>query len=130
MMVLLGQGILTLWRVDRLLRVSGIEGVTRLLAQFPVSQKPSRHGIDQICHAVDLACVFYVRQVKCLQRSVTATMLLRERGYPADLVIGACPVPFRSHAWVEVGKAVVNDKPYIKEMYMELTRTEVLGRGV
>jgi prolyl oligopeptidase len=130
MMALVGQAILALWRVDRLLRVSGMEGIKCLLARFPVSQKQSKHGIDQICYAVDLACVFYVRQVKCLQRSVTTTTMLRERGYSADLVIGACPVPFRSHAWVEVGTTVVNDKPYIKEIYMELTRAEALGRGV
>jgi len=77
---------------------------------------------EDLVHAVDLACVFYFKQVQCLQRSAAATLLLREYGYPARLVIGAQILPFYSHAWVEcpVG-VVVNDKPSVRTRYSELS---------
>jgi hypothetical protein len=38
------------------------------------------------------------------------------------MVLGAQLLPFRAHAWVEVDGAVVNDKPYIHEIYQVLDR--------
>ena len=77
---------------------------------------------EQICRAVDFACVFYWKQVPCLQRSAVTTMALRRHGIAASLVIGAQPLPFRAHAWVEAGGKVLNDKSYISEIYPELDR--------
>ena len=31
-------------------------------------------------------------------------------------------MPFKAHAWVEVAGVVVNDKPYMPEMYAVLDR--------
>lgn len=76
----------------------------------------------ELCHAVDLACVFYFKQVFCLQRSAATTILLRRHGWNAELVIGAEMLTFRSHAWVEVDATVVNDRPYIQDMYRVLER--------
>jgi hypothetical protein len=45
---------------------------------------------------------------------------LRKHGVRAEMVIGAQMRPFRSHAWVEVNGAVVNDKPYMREIYQIL----------
>jgi len=47
---------------------------------------------------------------------------LRRHGLRAEMVIGAQMLPFKSHAWVEVGGIVVNDKPYIREIYQVLER--------
>jgi hypothetical protein len=38
------------------------------------------------------------------------------------MVIGAQQLPFKAHAWVEVDGRVVNDKPYVPEMYTVLDR--------
>src|SRR5437660_8652155 len=78
--------------------------------------RPRRHDsssprADDIVWAVDEACVWYVRRVACLQRSVVATWLLRRHGLRAELVIACRPLPFESHAWVEVDGRVVNDRP-------------------
>jgi hypothetical protein len=75
-----------------------------------------------LCRAVDLACVFYFKQVFCLQRSAVATVLLRRRGWRAEMVIGAQMLPFKSHAWVEIDGNVVNDKPYMADIYRVLER--------
>ena len=78
--------------------------------------------VKQICTAVDIACIWYWKEVQCLQRSAAATCLLKRHGVRARLVIGAQQMPFKAHAWVEVDGNVVNDKPYIHEMYAVLDR--------
>jgi|ERR1051326_2268549 hypothetical protein len=77
---------------------------------------------EQVCYAVDFACIWYWKEVLCLQRSAATTCLLRANGVHAQLVIGAQPLPFRAHAWVEVNGHVVNDKPYTSEIYGVLDR--------
>jgi hypothetical protein len=84
------------------------------------SKKPNLP--ESVCHAVDLACIWYFKEVECLQRSVVTARLLRSSGIPASLVIGVRHVPFKAHAWVEVDGRVVNDKPYVNELYAVLDR--------
>jgi len=38
------------------------------------------------------------------------------------MVIGAQLLPFKSHAWCEVRGAIVNDKPYLYDIYTVLER--------
>ena len=79
-------------------------------------------AIEKICSAVDLACIWYPKEVPCLQRSAAAACLLKRYGVPAQMVIGAQQMPFKAHAWVEVNGRVVNDKPYTPELYSVLDR--------
>jgi hypothetical protein len=89
----------------------------------PLSRiRRARLTVDDVCHAMDLACIWYPKEVLCLQRSAATTSLLRHCGFPAQLVVGARPMPFEAHAWVEVDGQVVNDKPYVPEMYAVLDR--------
>jgi len=83
---------------------------------------PVLSSSTDLCHAVDLACVFYFRQVMCLQRSAATTLLLRRHGREGEMAIGAQLLPFKSHAWVEIKGAVVNDKPYMHDIYRVLER--------
>jgi hypothetical protein len=83
---------------------------------------PTAPAVHDLCHAVDLACVFYFKTVLCLQRSTVTTLLLRQCGHKAEMVIGAQMFPFKSHAWVEIDGAVVNDKPYMLDIYKVLER--------
>jgi hypothetical protein len=76
----------------------------------------------ELSHAIDLACVFYFKRVLCLQRSAATAILLRHHGWNAEMVIGAQLLPFQSHAWVEINGRVVNDKPYITEIFQVLER--------
>lgn len=92
---------------------------TERVRSTPIGRHPSR---EELCHAIDLACVFYFKQVMCLQRSAATTLLLRRYGWTAEMVIGAQLVPFKSHAWVEVKGAIVNDKPYMLDIYRVLER--------
>jgi hypothetical protein len=88
-----------------------------------VAKKHARpKSIEEICYATDLAVIWYWKQVQCLQRSAATTCLLRRHGIPAEMVIGAQQLPFKAHAWVEVAGQIVNDKPYMREIYAVLDR--------
>jgi transglutaminase superfamily protein len=91
--------------------------------KHPISSKPARlDAVEQICSAVDMACIWYWKEALCLQRSAATACLLKRYGVPAQLVIGAQQMPFKAHAWVEVHGRVVNDKSYTPEMYAVLDR--------
>jgi len=84
--------------------------------------RPREDTVERICSAVDMASIWYWKEVLCLQRSAATTCLLRRHGVPAEMVIGAQQLPFKAHAWVEIGGRVVNDKPYMAEIYSVLDR--------
>jgi hypothetical protein len=91
--------------------------------KYPVGKRPpAPDAAEFICSAVDVACIWYWKEALCLQRSAATTCLLKSHGINAQLVIGAQQMPFRAHAWVEVNGRVVNDKPYVAEMYAVLDR--------
>ena len=106
-------------RFDRYLARGDFAVLYQIVRMFPllptVIEPAVIHGI---CHAVDLACVWYWKEVLCLQRSAATTCLLRSRGIPARMVLGVQQTPFRAHAWVETNGQVVNDKPYLRDLYM------------
>lgn len=78
--------------------------------------------VDDLVWAVEEACVWYVKRAACLQRSAIATWLLRRHGFAAELVIGYRPIPFESHAWVELNGLVVNDRQQYKNFFAVLER--------
>lgn len=78
--------------------------------------------VDDIVWAVDEACVWYFKRAACLQRSAVATWFLRRHGVAAELVIGYRPVPFESHAWVEVAGVIVNDRQQYQKFFAVLER--------
>jgi hypothetical protein len=90
--------------------------------RYPTAGTRSMDTVESVCFATDMACIWYWKEVLCLQRSAATTCLLRKHGIAAELVIGAQQIPFKAHAWVEVAGKVVNDKPYTPEMYAVLDR--------
>lgn len=78
--------------------------------------------VKRVVDAVDIASVFYYKRVMCLHRSFAAVRLMRKSGVDADLIIASRPLPFMSHAWVEVDKQIVNDKPGYKRKLQVLER--------
>lgn len=99
---------------------AGLYGLVR--RQQTRGPRDTKHTTEQLCHAMDLACVWYWKQVLCLQRSAATVSLLRNYGVEAQLVIGAQLMPFQAHAWVEVDGRVVNDNSYTNELYAVLDR--------
>ncbi len=90
---------------------------------FPLGKTtPASGAVERICAAVDMACIWYWKEALCLQRSAATACLLKRYGVSAQMVIGAQQMPFKAHAWVEVDGHVVNDKPYMPEIYGVLDR--------
>lgn len=90
---------------------------------YPVGHlKSDAPAVERICSAVDTACIWYWKDVLCLQHSAATACLLKQHGIAAQMVLGAQQMPFKAHAWVEVAGQVVNDKPYVSEIYAILDR--------
>ncbi len=107
---------------DWSMRFTGFAGVYEVVSRQIVRKSQPLVADDALSHAVDLACVFYPKRVLCLQRSAALAILLRRNGRASEMVIGAQLLPFLSHAWVEVGGFVINDKPYVTSMFQVLDR--------
>lgn len=114
-----------LWEIARYDIVNSIFGfktihrqMAGLNAKLPL-QDPVK--VREVCDAVVLAACFYWKPILCLQRSVAAARLLRKSGIEGKLVIGYRPVPFLSHAWVEVDGRVVNDSQAYKQRLLVLS---------
>jgi len=117
------RALLELLRVDLQLLSGGFSCVyERVKLATPGLMRSRSRSETEICRAVDLACVFYFKEVRCLQRSAATVHLLRKAGIAAEMVIGIQPCPVRAHAWVEVAGRVVGDKSYTSEKYVVMDR--------
>ncbi len=91
--------------------------------EYPIATRTmAPDAVERICQAMDMACIWYWKEALCLQRSAATACLLKRYGVAAHLVIGAQQMPFKAHAWVEVDGRIVNDKPYMTEIYAVLDR--------
>jgi hypothetical protein len=114
---------LSLIRFDLYLARKDFESLYNKVRNYPTTKRTaSPASLDAICSAVDMASIWYCKEVLCLQRSAATVCLLRKYGISAHLVIGAQQMPFKAHAWAEFDGRVVNDKQYVPEMYGVLTR--------
>jgi hypothetical protein len=123
-MGIIGQAYWELLRLEYPVLRKNFAGIQERVRTAPVRDPSLRVKLteDQICHAMDVAAALYFKNVLCLQRSAAASRLLKKYGFRAELVIGVQQLPFLAHAWVEVAGRVVNDKPYMTEIYSVLSR--------
>ena len=118
MSFLLLQAVLKLIQFDLYLARGNFEAIYDEVHSYAIKKEPApARAVEQICSAVDMACIWYWKEVLCLQRSTATACLLKRHGVAAQMIIGAQQMPFKAHAWVEVNGLVVNDRPYMREMY-------------
>ena len=120
MLFLVLRAYLELIRIDVYLRAEDFASLYNFVRRQQVKSVNARNSTERICAAVDMACIWYWKQVLCLQRSAATACLLKANGIAAAMIIGGQQMPFKAHAWVEVEGRVVNDKPYMREMYAVL----------
>jgi hypothetical protein len=121
MSFLVSRAYLNLMYFDWFLARGNFPALYKKVREYPIGQATEfPDATERICAAVDMACIWYWKEVLCLQRSAATACLLRLYGVPAQMMIGAQQMPFKAHAWVEVDGQVVNDKPYMREMYSVL----------
>jgi hypothetical protein len=91
------------------------------IKNFPLSRtRESAAATELASRALDVACAFYPKRALCLQRSAVLVKMLRRRGLPAKMVIGAQKLPFKAHAWVEVEGEIINDRLASREKFLVL----------
>jgi transglutaminase superfamily protein len=122
MSILMLQAFYHLMRFDFYLSRGNFQALYAKVRFYPLGPPRAASDSTRICHAIDLACIWYWKEILCLQRSAATTCLLRKYGSPAQLILAAQQFPFKAHAWVEVEGRVVNDKPYMQEIYGILDR--------
>lgn len=117
--VLFSQALFGLIAYEVVLLVGKFKAVRGLVERWKVAVEKTVDDelVDQIAHAVNLACVWYPKQVLCLQRASVTTCLMRNHGIPAEMVLGAQKTPFAAHAWVEVGGCAVNERSNVQAKY-------------
>jgi hypothetical protein len=105
-------------------RFHSFQAIRTIVQQQQTRPATTAGGIasETLSRAMDYACVFYFKRVLCLQRSAATTLLLRRHGWNAEMVTGVQIIPYNAHAWVEIHGEVVNDKPYMHEIYQVLER--------
>lgn len=106
--------LVTLAVFDMVLRTRGLEAALRLARRS--NNRPARAQwheawTAEVAHRVALGAAFYPRRALCLEQSLALYVMLRRAGAPARLRIGARPVPFAAHAWVEIDGAPVSEPP-------------------
>lgn len=110
-------------RFDRYISRGDFAGLYQRVRETRTQSRSERSPTcQQLCHAVDVACIWYWKRVLCLHRSSVVTCMLRRHGIDAELVIASRRLPFQAHAWVEVEGRVVNDRPDVQETYAVLER--------
>ena len=115
------QAYLGLFAHDIFMMSHDFSSLHRQIRDFPLSNTPRNSVvIESISHALNVACTFYPRRVLCLQRSSVLVKMLRRRGIPAHMVIGAQKLPFKAHAWVEVDKTILDDRMATREKFLVL----------
>jgi transglutaminase superfamily protein len=118
MMLLFFQALFGLIAYDLMLLVGKFKTVRALVGRWKVADRnasPERMG--QIAQAVNFACIWYPKQVLCLQRASVTTCLMRGHGIAAEMVLGAQKTPFAAHAWVEVNGYAVNERSNVQAKY-------------
>ncbi len=106
--------------IDIYLLLGNFASLYHKVRSCPVARRCTPQTAESICAAFELACVWYPKHSLCLQRSSALTCLLRGEGLPAQMIIGAQRLPFRAQAWVELEGQIINDKPYMRDVYAVL----------
>jgi hypothetical protein len=96
---------------DVFMRKHDLAALHQQIKTFPRrATRQNNSATEPASRALDIACAFYPKRALCLQRSAVLVKILRKRGVPGRMIIGAQKLPFKAHAWVEVDGEIVNDR--------------------
>ncbi len=116
-LILIGRALIGLLAFDLFFR-NDFSRLHRVVCNWKLrSRATPLDDTNQICDALNYACMWYPKRALCLQRSSVLTCLLRSCGVPAQMVLGAQKLPFKAHAWVEVNGQPVNERSNVQAIY-------------
>lgn len=113
------RALVALFAYDVFSKLCSFEAIHAMVRHWGVADRNglAQNTVDRVCDAVNYACIWYPKQVLCLQRSFVTTHLLRKHGVAAHMVLGAQKLPFKAHAWVEVNGQAVNERSNVQGTY-------------
>lgn len=112
------RALLMLVAYDVLCTFSTFGRIHKMVKRWRVARRlPDDDAINRVCTAVNYACIWYPKQVLCLQCAFVTTYLLRKKGVFAHMVLGAQKLPFKAHAWVEVDGRAINERSNVQGTY-------------
>ena len=112
------RALLMLVTYDVLSALSTFARIRSMVERWPVAHVPAEDDvIKRVCTAVNYACIWYPKQVLCLQCAFVTTYLLRRKGVSARMILGAQKLPFKAHAWVEVDGHAINERSNVQATY-------------
>jgi hypothetical protein len=116
--ILFLQALFMLLAYDVLRVLCRFQTIYSMVRAWKVRAKTNTSGIvDNVCMAVNYACVCYPKRALCLQRSFVTTYLLRKHGVGAQMILGAQKLPFKAHAWVESEGRAINERSNVQATY-------------
>lgn len=117
-MILFFQALFLLMAYDVLSAICSFQTLYATVKQWKVARSfAGQDTIDRVCKAVNYACAWYPKQVLCLQCAFVTAYLLRKKGVPAQMILGAQKLPFKAHAWVEVEGRAINERSNVQATY-------------
>ena len=112
------RALLMLVAYDVLRTFSTFGRIHNMVKHWTVARRsPDADTINSVCRVVNYACIWYPKQVLCLQCAFVTTYLLRKKGVSAHMVLGAQKLPFKAHAWVEVDGLAINERSNVQATY-------------
>src|SRR5712671_2461972 len=112
------QALFALITYDVLNKLTSFARIHKMVGSWPVAKRSGDDdSIKRVCTAVNYACIWYPKQVLCLQCAFVTSYLLRRKGVSARMVLGAQKLPFKAHAWVEVNGYAVNERSNVQAIY-------------
>jgi hypothetical protein len=103
---------------DVLSTFSAFGKIHKMVKRWTVARRPpDADAVNRVSTAVNYACIWYPKQVLCLQCAFVTTYLLRKKGILARMVLGAQKLPFKAHAWVEVDGRPINERSNVQATY-------------
>jgi hypothetical protein len=113
------QAIFALITYDVLNKLTSFSRIHKMVGGWPVAKRSADDdSIKRVCTAGNYACIWYPKQVLCLQCAFVTSYLLRKKGIDAHMVLGAQKLPFKAHAWVEVDGRAINERSNVQATYV------------
>ena len=86
-----------------------LRSLTTCTAQYGLRSAPPFDLLTSTTRHVATAAAFLPARALCLEQSLALYYCLRRAGFPARVVFGVKPIPFKAHAWVESGGVPINE---------------------
>jgi len=92
-----------------------INSIKKSSKRYSFFIEDSPDNFNELVLALNKACFFFPKGVKCLEWSVALVLMGLRRKWRCNIEIGVQNIPFSAHAWVKVGDQIIADSSDLPE---------------